>query len=204
MDFERLERAWRSPANTPAEAAAAYIVEETMDALKARRRTVHTITAMAGIALALWTGKIVWDVFANPFPFDLSREWGAVAMLALPWIALVVARLQIARHLRAQPDPYASMPDTLRALIDENRSARRRVAVMAGLMALGVAALAVALGQLVEVGKMTPANVRDGAILFGVVLAGVWGWIGVNYFTRLKPEAARLQRLLADYSQPSP
>jgi ferric-dicitrate binding protein FerR (iron transport regulator) len=200
MDFERLERAWRSPANTPAEAAAVYIVEETMDALKTRRRTVNTITAMAGLALVLWTGRIVRDVFTSPFPFDLSSEWGAVAMLVLPWIALVVARLQIARHLSAHPDPYASMPDTLRALIDENRGARRRVIFMAAMMGLGLAALAVTLFQLVEVGKMTPANVRDGAIVFGVVFAVVWGSIGVNYFTRLKPEAARLQRLLADYA----
>lgn len=201
MDFERLERAWRSPANTPAEAAAAWLVEETMQTLKARRRSFHTITAIAGIALVLWTGRIVWDWFANPFPFDLANEWGAVAMLVLPWIALVIVRAQFARHLNAYPDPEASMPDALRALIDENRMARRRVGFMALMMALGVAALAVALGQLVEVGKMTPENVRDGAIMFGVVFAVVWGSIGVNYFTRLKPEGERLRRLLAEYGE---
>ena len=200
MDFERLERAWRSPANTPAEAAAAYLVEETMQTLKDRRRQFHTLTAIAGVALALWTGRIIWDWFANPFPFDLAAEWGAVAMLVLPWIALFVARGQFARHLNAYPDPDASMPDALRALIDENRMARRRVVFMAVMMALGIAALAVALGQLVEVGKMTPQNVRDGALLFGAVFVVVWGWIGVNYFTRLKPEGERLGRLLAEYA----
>ena len=199
MDFERLERAWRSPANTPGEAATRYLMEETMDALRARRRKVNAITAMAGLALFLWTGKIVWDVFANPFPFDLAREWGAVAMLALAWAALFVARAQFQRHLRAHPDPYASMPDTLRALIDENRSARRRVQLMAGFMLLAIAALGVALSQLVDVGKMTPENVRDGAFLFGAVFAAVWGSIALNYFTRLKPEGERLQRLLAEY-----
>jgi|CXWL01.1.fsa_nt_gi ferric-dicitrate binding protein FerR (iron transport regulator) len=201
MDFERLERAWRSPANTPAQAAAAYLTEEVMDALKQRRRSFHTLTAIAGIALVLWTGKIVWDWFANPFPFDLANEWGAVAMLVLPWIALFIARAQFARHLNAYPDPEASMPQALRALIDENRMARRRVQVMAVMMGLGVAALAVALGQLVEVGKMTPDNVRDGAMLFGGVFGVIWGWIGVNYFTRLKPEGERLNRLLAEYAE---
>ena len=200
MDFERLERAWRSPANTPAEAAAAYLVEETMQTLKQRRRSFHTITAIAGIALLAWTGRIAWDWFGNPFPFDLAAEWGAVAMLVLPWIALVIVRAQFAKHLNAYPDPDASMPDALRALIDENRMARRRVVIMAVMMVLGVAALAVALGQLVEVGKMTPQNVRDGAMLFGAVFAVVWGWIGVNYFTRLKPEGERLDRLLAEYA----
>jgi len=199
MDFERLERAWRSPANTPADAAVAYLTEETMQTLKARRRQFHTVTAIAGIALLLWTGRIVWAWFTEPFPFDLQREWGAVAMLVLPWIALILARAGFARHLAAYPDPDASMPDALRALIDENRLARRRVVFMAVMMALGVAALAVALGQLVEVGKMTPQNVRDGAILFGVVFAVVWGSIGLNYFTRLRPEGERLRRLLAEY-----
>ncbi len=201
MDFERLERAWRSPANTPAEAAAAYLTEEAMNTLKQRRRSFHTLTAIAGMALLLWTGKIVWDWFATPFPFDLAAEWGAVAMLVLPWFALFIVRAQYARHLAAYPDPEASMPQALRALIDENRMARRRVQVMAVLMTLGIAALAVALGQLVEVGKMTPGNVRDGAIMFGVVFAVVWGAIGVNYFSRLKPEGERLGRLLAEYGE---
>lgn len=201
MDFERLERAWRSPANTPADAAAAYLVEETMQTLKQRRRSFHTLTAIAGTALLVWTGKIAFTWFTNPFPFDLSREWAMVALLVLPWIALLVVRGRYARHLAAYPDPEASMPQALRALIDENRMARGRVKFMAVMMGLGVAALAVALGQLVDVGKMTPENLRDGAILFGVVFAAVWGSIGVNYFTRLKPEGERLQRLLAEYAE---
>ncbi len=199
MDFERLERAWRSSANTPDEAAGAYMTEEMMEELRRRRGRVNRITFMAGAALVLWTGKIAWDWFANPFPFDISREWGALALLILPWVALVLVRGQIERHLRAHPDPYASAPQTLRALIDENAGAQRRVRFMAALMALGVAALAVSLWQLMDVGKMTAGNVRDGAILFGVVLGSVWTVIGVNYFTRLKPEGLRLQRLLAEY-----
>lgn len=201
MDFERLERAWRSPANTPAEAAAAYLVEETMQTLKQRRRSFHTLTAIVGAALLIWTGKIAFTWFTAPFPFDLSREWAMVALLVLPWIALIVVRGQYARHLAAYPDPETCMPQALRALIDENRMARRRVQFMAVMMGLGIAALAIALGQLVEVGKMTPQNLRDGAILFGVVFAAVWGSIGVNYFLRLKPEGKRLERLLAEYAE---
>ncbi len=200
MDFERLERAWRSPANAPAEAACAYLLEETMDTLTRRRNAFTFGTGIIAVVLTAWTGKIVWDWFENPFPFDIANEWGAVAMLILPWVALVAVRAQFDRHLRAFPNPDASMPETLKALIDENRTARRRVQLMAVLMTLGAAALAVALGQLVEVGKMTPGNVRDGAILFGGVFAVVWGGIAINYFTRLKPEGARLQRLLAEYA----
>ena len=147
MDFERLERAWRSPANAPADAACAYLLEETMDTLKRRRDAFARGTGIVAIVLLAWTGKIVWDWFENPFPFDIANEWGAVAMLVLPWIGLLAVRAQYYRHLRAFPDPDASMPDTLRALIDENRTARRRVHLMAVLMTLGVAALAVALGQ---------------------------------------------------------
>jgi ferric-dicitrate binding protein FerR (iron transport regulator) len=200
MDFERLERAWRSPANTPGEDAAARLMEETMQTLKQRRRSFHILTAIAGMALLLWTGRIAWDWFNSPFPFDLSREWGAVAMLVLPWIALIIVRAQFARHLNAYPDPEASMPDALRARIDENRMARRRVQIMAGLMVLGVSALAITLGQLVDVGKMSPANVRDGALVFGAVFAVVSTSIGLNYFLRLRPEGERLNRLLAQYA----
>lgn len=201
MDFERLERAWRSPDNTPSAAATAHLLEDAMNALKTRRRTFSLITGMAGFALLLLTGRIAWDMATARFPFDPSREWGALALLGLAWIALVVVRVRAARRLKAHPDPYASMPETLRALIDENREARRRVWVMAGFMVLAVAGLGVSLGQLVEVGKMTPANVRDGVFLFGGVMAAVWGWVAVNYVTRLKPEGERLARLLADYGE---
>jgi hypothetical protein len=38
MDFDRLEQAWRSEANTPDAKAQAYLMEQLMHALKARRR----------------------------------------------------------------------------------------------------------------------------------------------------------------------
>ncbi|HYE42188.1 MAG TPA: hypothetical protein VEA15_02250 [Caulobacteraceae bacterium] len=201
MDFERLERAWRSDANTPTAAAVAYLTEDIMHTLQRRRGKFRTFLGLMAVLLSAWTGMIAWNVVADPFPFDLAGEWSVLVLLALPWIALVVAGRLYARHRRAHPDPYASTADTLRALIDENAMAQRRFRFMAAIMAIGVVGLAVALGQLVSVGKMTPQNVRDGAILFGVVLTAVWSVLTVNYFNRLRPEGERLKRLLAQYAE---
>lgn len=199
MDFERLERAWRSDANRLSEAAATYVMEETMDELKRRRRGFDVFCAVVGLVLLAVTARVGWAVVFDPFAFDWSAEWGSVALLILPWAALFVLRAMYGRHLRRHPDPYASMPSSLRALIDENAVARQRAKVMAVIVAVSLGVLAVAVVQLVGVGKMTWGNARDGAILFGTVFAVVWGAVAVDYMTRLKPEGARLRRLLAEY-----
>lgn len=201
MDFEQLERAWRSSANSPTAAAVAYLTEDIMQTLQRRRGQFRTFLGLMAVLLSAWTGVIAWHAVADPFPFDVAGEWGALALLVLPWVALFIVGGLYARHLRAHPDPYASTADTLRGLIDENDMAQRRFRLMAAIMAIGVVGLAVALGQLVAAGRMTPQNVRDGAILFGVVLSLVWGVLTVNYFRRLKPEGERLKRLLAQYAE---
>lgn len=204
MDFERLERAWRSNANSPSEAATAYLMEETMDTLKRRRRDFQAFTTFIGLLLAAWTAKIVFDVVTDPFPFDLSREWSALPLAALPWGAFLVMRAQHARHLRAHPDPYASMPATLRALLDENAAAQRRTRWMGCLMLVFVALIALALRQLVDVGKMTPENVFQGSLMFGGMMTVVWGVVTVEYFRKLRPEGVRLARLLQQYEEAEP
>ena len=96
-------------------------------------------------------------------------------------------------------DPYQSVVATLRALIDENATARRRLGITTGLMLGAVALLALALRQLEAVGKMTADNVVQGAILFGGLMAAIAAYKAWHYLSVLKPEGKRLQRLLADY-----
>lgn len=199
MNFERLERAWRSSANSPTEAAKAYLMEEMMEALEKRRRDTRGFTGLVALVLTLWTVKIGYDVIVNPFPFDWSREWAALPLFLLPWAALFYIRARHKRHMNAFPDPYRSTPDTLRALIDENQVAQARTRWMAGMTAVCIVLLAIMLGQLVSVGKMTERNVLQGSILFGSIFAGIWAYQGWAYFRKLRPEGERLRRLLADY-----
>jgi hypothetical protein len=198
MDFERLERAWQSSANSLPEAAKTYLMEEMMETLKKRRRDFRNFTGLVGLVLALWTVKIAYDVIVDPFPFDATREWAAFPLLMLPWVALLFVRAQQKRHLAAFPDPYRSTPEMLRALIDENATALARTRWMAGITAVCVALLALMLRQLVSVGKMSEQNVLQGSILFGAIFAGIWLYYGWEYFRRLRPEGERLRRLLAD------
>lgn len=199
MDFERFERAWQSSANSLPEAAKTYLMEEMLETLRKRRREFRNFTVMVGLVLAAWTAKIAHDVIFNPFPFDATREWAAFPLLMLPWAALLLVRAQQKRHLAAFLDPYRSTPEMLRALIDENDTALARTRWMAGIMVVCVALMAVMLGQLVSVGKMTGQNVLQGSILFGTILGGIWLYYGWQYFRKLRPEGERLRRLLADF-----
>lgn len=199
MNFERLEQAWNGPANTPSEAARAYVVEEMMQTLKKRRDTSAGLARFVGLMLVLWTAKIAYDVVFNPFPFDLRREWSAIPLFALPWIGLFLAVAQDKRHMLAHPDPYQSVVSTLKALVDENQAARRRLMLQGGLMALGMAGVALALFQLMNVGKMTPNNVLQASILFGAIMTSIFAYKTWRHFHVLKPEGERLERLLAQY-----
>jgi hypothetical protein len=200
MDFERLERAWQSSANSLPEAAKTYLMEEMMETLKKRRRDFRNFTGMVGLVLAAWTAKIAYDVLLDPFPFDATREWAAFPLLMLPWAALLFIRTQQKRHVEAFPDPYRSTPDMLRALVDENDTALARTRWMAGTTAVCVALLALMLRQLVSVGKMSEQNVLQGSMLFGAIFAGIWLYYGWEYFRKLRPEGERLRRLLVDFS----
>lgn len=199
MDFERLERAWRSSANSPSEAAKTYLMEEMMETLEKRRRDFRGFTVIIALTLIAWTAKIGYDVVFNPFPFDWSREWAALPLFLLPWAALFFIRAQHKRHMEAFPDPYKSTPDTLRALIDENDTAQARTRWMAGMTAVCIALLGLMLWQLMSVGKMSGQNVLQGSILFGAIFAGIWAYQAWHYVRKLRPEGDRLRRLLAEY-----
>lgn len=199
MDFKRLERAWNGPANTPSEAAGAYVVGEMMETLRRRRQATTRFTGFVGMVLVFWAAMIVWKVSVDPFPFDVSREWAIIPLILLPWIGLFLIKRRQRRHLAAHPDPYASTAATLRALLDENLTARRRLVITSGLMLAGLAIVAVALNQLVAVGKMTPENVFQASIGFGGLMAVIAAYKAWHYLRVLRPEGERLKRLLIDY-----
>ncbi len=201
MDFERLERVWRSNANSLNAASARQLMEEAMGTLKRKRRDFELFTGLIGLALFIWTAKVIWEVVTGQFLFDPGAEWGLFLLLALPWIALFSVRRAYNKHLQAHPDPYASALDTLRALMDENDSARQRVWLSGLFMGALVGVVALVLWQLVEVGKMSSRDVLQGAVLFGALLVFVGIGTAADYAFRLRPEGRRLQRLLREYDE---
>jgi hypothetical protein len=173
-------------------------MEEMMLTLKKRRSDVRGVLVFGLLALIVQTAMISHALLVQRV-LDVGREWGVFLMLGTAWIAIVVVALQFRRHLLAYPDPFASTPATLQALLDENRTAMARSRFMGWAGLLFAATTGLTLGQLVAVDKMTLGNVRDFSIVFagGMLIGTAYGiW---RYFRVLKPEGQRIERLLADY-----
>lgn len=201
MDFERLEHVWRSRSNSLDPSAVTQLTEQTMKTLKQRQHAFNVGTGLVAVVLILWTGRVVWDAFTAPFPFNPDREWAALALGVLPWIALFSVRALHDRRMKAHSDPYASLPDTLRALVDENVAARRRLWTLGAFGLAFVGLIALCLRQLVDVGKMTSEQAAQGGLLFGCVAALVVALTVLDVVFRLVPEGRRLRRLLAECEQ---
>lgn len=200
MDFERLERAWNGPANSPNEAAGAYVADTMMQTLRRRRQATAAFTRFIGALLVLMLAVIVFRIAMKPVSFDLAREWPIAPLLALPWVGLILIRRQQKLHMTAHPDPYASVRATLRGLLGENAAARTRLRLIGGLMLAAIVVGGWMLRQLVAVGKMTPTNALQASIAIGAIVAAVGAYRAWHYLRVLNPEAKRLERLLADYS----
>lgn len=199
MDFDTLERLWRSEANDRATVAETYVLEATMKTLKQRRSAFSTGMGLIGLALLAWTGAVVYAVATGKIA-DITNEWGIVALLLVSWIAFLFAQAQQKRHMQAYPDVMTSMPEALKGLIDENRTAQARTRMMGLAFLVFAAVLTVSVWQLYSVGKMEWRHVVQGSTLFcGALLLSAAIHV-FRYLWVLKPEGERLRRLLGQYS----
>ena len=197
MDFDRLEKAWRSEANTPGAQAQGYLMEQLMHMLKARRRGEMLLFAIPVAAMTLFTAIAGRSILVGQT--DLGREWGAMAMLGVCW-AVIVAVLA-ASVLAQRPGGGSPVRQTLEALLAANRRARVNYRIF--WMSLPVFILPTLIGvwQLDAIGKASDRNVGQMLLLFGVALAASLGWNALRFFRVLKPEQRRLERLLAEYGE---
>jgi hypothetical protein len=198
MEFERLEQAWRSQANTPDQQAQAYLMEQLMHALKARRRGEILLFAIPVAAMTFFTAIAGRSILAGRV--DLEREWGALAMLGVCWavLALVFAAALLAKRPSRDGSPVRQ---TLEAMLAANRRARVNYKIF--WMSLPVFILPTLIGvfQLGEVGKATDRNIWQMLLMFGVALAASVGWNALRFYRVLKPEQRRLEGLLAEYDR---
>lgn len=197
MEFEHLEDAWRSPANTPDDKARAYLMEEVMKTLKARRRREVLLFAIPTIAMAIFTVIAIQSIAAGRL--DPTQEWGALGMLGVCWLILmaVLTAGVLLRH-RGRSDS-ASMRDTLSALLAANRRARTHVRIFWMMLPVFLVPMMVGVTQLREVGKATERDTWQMLFVFGVALIASVGWNTGRYFLVMKPEQRRLEGLLREY-----
>ena len=198
MEFDRLEQAWRSEANTPDDKAKAYLMEQLMHMLQTRRRGEMLFAVIPVAAMTFFTAVAARAVLDGRI--DLAREWGALAMLGVCWA--VVATVLIAGVLAKRPPRDGSpMRQTLEAMLAANR--RARVGFKIFLMSLPVFILPTLVGvfQLEAVGKATDRNIGQMLLMFGVALVASVGWNALRFFKVLKPEQRRLEGLLAEYGE---
>jgi hypothetical protein len=198
MEFDRLEQAWRSEANTPDAKAQAYLMEQLMQMLKARRRGEMLFAMIPVAAMTFFTAIAVRSVLTGKV--DLAREWGSLAMLGVCWIvlALVLTVAVMGKRPRGDGTPVRQ---ALEAMLRANRRERTNYKIFLMSLPVFVLPTLVAVFQLNEVGKATDRNIWQMLLVFGVALGASAGWNALRFFKVLKPEQRRLEGLLAEYDQ---
>ncbi|UDF04862.1 hypothetical protein [Asticcacaulis sp. AND118] len=198
MKIETLERLWRAHDRDPDRTAQACLLESLMTTIERRRNGQNVFLLCVGAALGTITLVFGYDIIRHE-GFDPAREWGALLMLAAPWIALILMKRAHDRHVQRFPDPGASISENLRVRLDENRTARQGAVVMLWLMGLFPILTGIALWQLTGTDKMTVAQAMQGALVFSGVLGASTVAQILRYRLFLRPEGERLTRLLAEY-----
>ncbi len=196
MEFDRLEQAWRSEANSPDAQAQAYLMEQLMHMLKARRRGEALLAAIPVAAMTFFTAVAVRAVLDGRI--DLVRDWGAVAMLAVCWAVIILVLVASALAKRPASDG-SPLRRTLETLLAANRRARTGFKVFLISMPVFIVPTLIAVFQLHAGGKATERNITQMLLMFAVALAASVGWNALRFFRVLKPEQRRLEGLLAEY-----
>lgn len=197
MEFEHLQAAWRSPANTPDDKAQAYLMEEVMKTLRARRRAELLFFLIPTTAMAIFTAILARSVLSGQT--DVGREWGGVVMMGVCW-AMLAAMLVAAVLARRRGGPRASaVRESLELVLASNRAARAHVRIFWMMLPVFIVPMLVGVTQLREVGKATERDSWQMLFVFGVALVASIGWNTGRYFWVMKPEQRRLEGLLAEY-----
>jgi hypothetical protein len=199
MEFERLEAAWRSPANTPDDKARAYLMEILMRTLKARRRGEILLFALPATAMTIFTVIMARTIAAGRM--DVAREWGALAMMAVCWLVLlgVFVAGVLLRHRREPGEP--AVLDTLKAMLAANRRARANMKIFWMMLPVFLVPMVIGVTQLREVGKATDRDAWQMLLVFGLAMVSSIGWNTGRYLWVMKPEQRRLEALLKAYEQ---
>jgi hypothetical protein len=200
MSFDDVERLWRSSHNVPPPAELDAQRGQLVRRLRRQYRgfVICVGAAMAGLVLL---GVRFARYLAGGGAFDLGREWAALALVLLPVLGAVVFVRQYLRHRARHANYQSSISASLRALLDENRLARRRLKGIALLNGIMVLLFPVIAWQLQAVGKARPGEVWSMLALFAGLMVFVGLCLAYEYHRRLQPRRRELEALLQAYDE---
>lgn len=198
MTFDDVERLWRSPHNAPSPAQLEAQRAELVRRLRRRYRgfLIGMGAALAGLALL---GVRFAFYLARGGAFDGRQEWASVALLLLPVLGAVVFVRQYLRHRARHRNHQLSISACLRAALDENRLARRRVQGIAALYGIFALIFPFIARQLQAAGKARPSEVTSMFVLFAGLMVVVGLCLAFEYWRRLQPRRRELEAMLQSH-----
>ena len=202
MNFAEIENMWRSPQNRPTAAQLEEIKMKFVTDLNKRHRASVAFLTAVGIALALFTGRIIFDLLwrtSQIDTIDLAREWAIIPFFALPWIGWIFLLRQYRRHRSQHPNYDTSVSASVRALLDENRVERARYKTVSWLQGITLVVLPLIVFQLRAVGKAGDEILIPAFVIFPLIILGIFAWSSFRYHRQLLPRKRELEALLASY-----
>ena len=199
MNFAEIEAMWRSPQNQPSAAELECRKKELIADLRRRHRRFVGFVAFVIVLLTTVTVRLALHVI-SPAPgasaIDPTREWGAFLFILLPWIVPVILIRQYRRHRTRHAHFVRSIPESVRALLDENRIARLRLALAAGLHGAMLVLLPLVVMQLRAVGKAGDEILVPAFVLWPLIAVAIGAALWFYDRRRLLPQKRRLEALL--------
>ena len=196
MNPDDIRKAWNSPREISSPAAREQLAGDFIRRIARRRRF-----------RAIWlTNTIVWLTLAGAAfartvasgRFDFVREWAAIPLLVLPWMAALVFLRQHLKSSGPSSDRAVPAADSMRialAATETELAGLKRVA----LLLVGLAPIvALAVIQLEAVGKVSPREQAGMAVFFGAALAAGLAAVGLRCFRRILPQRNHLRAVLAE------
>lgn len=203
MNFADLENTWRSPLNQPDHAELEHLKMNLVTDLENRRRGQRRFLILVFIPLAIFTVAMLGHL-VSPRPgsdsIHLSREWGLLPLLLLPWAGWVVILRLHRRHVAAHRDFSASIRASVAAALDENRRERLRTWLVGGILAASLPVLGIVVLQLRATGKAGDEILLPAMVLFPLYVCGVIAGLAWRYLRKLQPRRQELETLLRSYA----
>lgn len=202
MNFADIENAWRSPHNQPTAAEREEIKTRFTNDLRRRHRGFAIWMTIVLGALVYFSARLIHFILAEDasrLGFDPGREWSALLLLALPWIAAIFFTREFRRHRARHPNYERTIADSLRASLDENRLSTLRLKVIAVLLGGIVLLMPLIVYQLRAAGKVGDEVLLPAFVILPLFVLIELGAFIYYYRRRLQPRKRKLEALLQSY-----
>lgn len=192
-DDHVLERLWHSQSNQ----ATAGQLEAARQALGRRLRRRSRLFAGALATASVLLASLTAGLILRP----ISDNDSVLAVLLAPaWLALVLFVRAEWRFRRGHGSSEPSIREGLRAHLERNRLARRRLATMAVLHTLALPLWVLGVQQLQENGRVAAAQIPSLIAVFAVLLGATALGFVLHLVRHLRPEQKNLEALLRSYT----